>query len=129
MRSGTYQVNADLAQIPPREFNMQDIRTLKATLDEWREDFRQRLRSDVPTAREALQQLSGDTPIRLVPITTEGRKDFAVRGETSLGALLSSGLRIKLEIVDQQRPKPRYRARWRPHGDSNPGYRRERAMS
>lgn len=78
------------AQVPPREFNLKDVRALNATLAERREDYRQRLRADVPTAREALKQLLGDKPIRLAPITTEGRKDFGVRGETSLGALLSS---------------------------------------
>ena len=33
------------------------------------------------------------------------------------------------EITDLQNPKARYRNLGRPHGDSNPGYRRERAMS
>lgn len=75
-RADADQLNEELAQVPPREFNLKDVRALNATPAERREDYRQRLRADVPTARQALKQLLGDKPIRLVPIRTEGRKDF-----------------------------------------------------
>jgi hypothetical protein len=94
------KLNDELAQVPPKEFSIKAVRTLKATMTERMDEFRRLLRADVPTARDALKQLLGDKPIRLVPIGA-GSKGFRRPGETVLGALLSSGLRIRLEIADQ----------------------------
>ena len=82
------KLNAELAQVPPKEFSMKAVRALKATMTERMDEFRRLLRADVPTARGALKQLLGDKPMRLVPINLEGRKDFGVRGETVLGVAL-----------------------------------------
>ena len=68
----------------------------------------QLLLGDVARARQALRKLLSE-PLRLSPATADGRRTLRFEGVTTLGPLLQKA--------------------WRPHGDSNPGYRRERAMS
>jgi len=103
---GIAQAEADLAKLPPKEFDVKDIGTLKASMVERMGEFRTLLRADIPTAREALRKLIGDQPIRCVPIMWQGRKDFGIRGGTQLGALLSSAPRIPLRIAEQKAKKP-----------------------
>jgi site-specific DNA recombinase len=68
----------------------------------------QLLLGDMLGARRALRTLLPER-LRLTPATAHGRRTLRFEGVTALGPFLQKA--------------------WRPHGDSNPGYRRERAMS
>ena len=95
---------AALVTAPPR-WTPAEIR---ATCGEQLRRFDELLRGDVPVARQALRKLLPE-PLRLSPVTAGGRRTLRFEGVTTLGPLLQKV--------------------GRPHGDSNPGYRRERAMS
>jgi hypothetical protein len=102
---GIAALESELARSPHRlEYSREDAETLKAAIMERMARFRELMqaRKNIPLARQVLRKLLGGEPIRCIPITRNGRKDSCL---------------------------PRLAYQWRPHGDSNPGYRRERAMS
>jgi len=63
----------------------------------------------LPVARQALRKLLPE-PLRITPTTVDGRRTLRFEGVTTLGPLFEASIKV-----------------WRPHGDSNPGYRRESA--
>jgi hypothetical protein len=44
------KLNTELAQVPPKDFNVESVRSLKATMNQRLDEFRKLLRADVPTA-------------------------------------------------------------------------------
>ena len=75
-------------------------------------------RRNTERAREVLQHGLSLTNAKLRIFTKpDGKRDFTISGTVSLGVPAAHPIRLKTAKL------------WRPHGDSNPGYRRERAMS
>src|SRR4051812_49471131 len=56
------------------------------------ENFREMMqaRSNIAVSRQVLRKILGGEPIRCIPIVRDGRKDYAIRGETRLGILLTA---------------------------------------
>ena len=108
-------IEADLSNLEDQfdETRLADVR-LRMAADIAR--FRDMMidRRNAALARQVLRRLLVE-PIRCIPIVRDGRRDYAIRGVATTGAFLS-GIWTKTAAN-----------RWRPHGDSNPGYRRESA--
>jgi hypothetical protein len=76
-------------------------------------------RRNTERAREVLQHGLTLTRAKLRIFTTpDGKRDFTISGTVSLS--------VPAKPLTMS---PKTAKLWRPHGDSNPGYRRERAMS
>jgi site-specific DNA recombinase len=74
--------------VPHRlKFEDKDIATLKAGMIERMAKFHQLLHSEVALSRQALRKLLVGR-IKCIPVVRDGKKGFAVRGETQLGALV-----------------------------------------
>jgi site-specific DNA recombinase len=109
-------IQAELANLPDH-YDPEKLESLKARMAGDIARFRDMMadRQNTPLARQVLRRLLVE-PIKCVPISRDGKRDFAVKGRATTGALSS----FKAHVAANS---------WRPHGDSNPGYRRERAMS
>ncbi len=84
-----------------------DVARMRAAVVARAQSFRDTLRGDIPDAREALQTLIPQ-PIRFIA-DAGAPSGYRIEAETAVGPLFAQV--------------------WRPQGDSNPCYRRERAMS
>jgi hypothetical protein len=62
---------------------------LKAAMVARMGKFQNLIHADAPLARQALRKLLVG-PIKCIPVVRDGRKGYAIRGETRLGALLAS---------------------------------------
>ena len=84
-----------------------DVERVRAAIVARAQGFRDTLRGDIPGTREALRALIPQ-PIRFI-VDAEAPSGYRIEAETAVGPLFAQV--------------------WRPQGDSNPCYRRERAMS
>ena len=109
-------LEGELASLPD-EYEGARLEGLKARMAEDIARFREMMadRRNAPLARQFLRRLLVE-PIKCIPITRAGKRDFAIRGRATTGAFTSATLKLAANS-------------WRPHGDSNPGYRRESATT
>ena len=78
----------ELTRSPHRlEVNDKELDSLKAAIISRMGKFQELMHADVPLARQALRKLLVG-PIKCTPVVRDGRRDYAIRGETKLGALL-----------------------------------------
>ena len=82
-------MQGDLAQVPHRLiFDPKELVGIKKAMLERMAKFHDLMHSDIPLARQAFRKLLNG-PVKCVPVIRDGRKDYAVQGETRLGALLT----------------------------------------
>jgi hypothetical protein len=85
---GITALKNELARSPHRlETNGKELESLKAAIISRMGKFQDLMHADVPLARQALRKLLVG-PIKCTPVIRDGRRDYTIRGETKLGALL-----------------------------------------
>ena len=83
-------LKGELARIPHRlRYDARELGSLKAAMRERMTKFQELMHSDVSLARQALRKLLSG-PIKCIPVMRYGKKSYAFKGETRLGALLST---------------------------------------
>lgn len=103
-------LEGELASLPD-EFDATKLAGVKSKLANDIARFREMMsdRRNAPLARHVLRKLLVE-PIKCMPITRDGKRDFAISGRATTGAFTSA-------------PSPKIAANsGRPHGDSNLGY-------
>jgi hypothetical protein len=85
---GIAALKDELARSPHRlQTNGKELESLKAAIISRMGKFQDLMHADVPLARQALRKLLVG-PIKCTPVIRDGRRDYTIRGETKLGALL-----------------------------------------
>ena len=93
----------DLARSPHRlEVNAVELERLKAAIIGRMGKFQDLMHADIPLARQALRKLLVGY-IKCTPIIRDGRRDYAIRGETKLGALLPT---VSVTLVPRKGLEP-----------------------
>jgi hypothetical protein len=85
---GIATLKDELARSPHRlQIKTGELESLKAAIIGRMAKFQDLMQADVPLARQGLRKLLGG-PIKCTPVIRNGRRDYAIRGEAKLGALL-----------------------------------------
>ncbi len=81
-------LETELARSPHRlEFDSTELASLRARMTDRIGKFQDLLHANVSLGRQALRKLLNG-PIKCVPVVQDGRKHYAIHGETKLGSLL-----------------------------------------
>ena len=84
------ELEAEIAQVtgPADEL---DVPRLKKALRDRLSRFKDLIYSDIPLARQGLRKLLGGEPMRISPVTRNGRRTLAFEGVVPVGMLLGDG--------------------------------------